>query len=156
MDKSTENILEVQRQAENVILKSVQEESFSPEMECVENKQKLKKVSALSKLSPILDTQGLLRVGGRLGRGDLTSEEKHPVILPGQHHVTTLIVEHLHKEIKHQGRHFTQGIVRARGYWIIGGIRVINKVIYCTTASSVGNRDGNSKYRRWPIFLPND
>ena len=31
--------------------------------------------------------------------------------------------EHLHHEIKHQGRHFTQGIVRAKGYWIIGGKR---------------------------------
>ena len=64
MEKSTENILEVQRQAENVILKSVQEETFSPEMECIENKQKLKKISTLSKLSPVFDTQGLLRVGG--------------------------------------------------------------------------------------------
>ena len=130
MDKSTENIVTVQRQAENVILKSMQEETFSPETECVEKKQKLKKVSVLSKLSPVLGTQGLLRVSGRLRWGDLTSEEKHPVILPGQHHVTTLIVEHLHKEIKHQGRHFTQGIVRARGYWIISGKRVINKVVY--------------------------
>jgi hypothetical protein len=28
-------------------------------------------------------------VGGRLERGELTIEEKHPVILPG-HHVTTI------------------------------------------------------------------
>ena len=90
----------------------------------------MKKVSVLLKLSAVIDGQGLLRVGGRLERGEATNKEKHPVILPSQHHATTLIVEHLHREIKHQGRHLTQGIVRARGYWMIAGKRLINRVIY--------------------------
>ena len=120
----------IQRQAEMVIIKSLQKEAYGEEIECIRNERKLTKRSTLLKLSPVIDAQGVLRVGGRLEQGELTNEEKHPVVLPGRHHATTLIVEHLHREIKHQGRHFTQGIVRARGYWIIGGKRLINKVIY--------------------------
>ena len=113
-----------------MIIKSWQNEAFGKEIQCIQNNRNITKSSVLSKLSPIIDPQGLLCVGGRLEQGELTNEEKHPVILPGQHHVTTLVVEHLHHEIKHQGRHFTQGIVRAKGYLIIGGKRLINRVIY--------------------------
>ena len=113
-----------------VIIKSLQNEAYGEEIQCIQNNRNITKGSVLLKLSPIVDPQGLLCVGSRLEQGELTNEEKHPVMLPWQHHVTTLVVEHLHHEIKHQGRHFTQGIVRAKGYWIIGGRRLINRVIY--------------------------
>ena len=130
VEQSSSSTPAIQRQAEMVIIKSLQKEAYGEEIECIRNERKLTKRSILLKLSPVIDAQGVLRVGGRLEQGELTNEEKHPVVLPGRHHATTLIVEHLHRKIKHQGRHFTQGIVREKGYWIIGGKRLINKVIY--------------------------
>ena len=130
IEQSISSILNTRRQAEIVIIKSLQKEAYGEEIECIQHKKKMAKASGLLKLSPIIDPQGLLCVGGRLEQGELTNEEKHPVILPGQHYVTTLVVEQLHHEIKHQGRHFTQGIIRAKGYWIIGGKRLVNRVIY--------------------------
>ncbi|CAB3978844.1 Hypothetical predicted protein [Paramuricea clavata] len=128
IEQSISSILDTRRQAEIVIIKSLQKEAYGEEIECIQHKKKMAKASVLLKLSPIIDPQGLLCVGGRLERGELlTNEEKHPVILPGQHYVTTLVVEHLHHEIKHQGRYFTQGIIRAKGYWIIGGKRLVNR-----------------------------
>ena len=86
------------------------------EIECVKNREPLPKASPLLKLSPFLDAKGILRVGGRLDRADLTNEERHPVIIPESQHIASLIAEKLHDDVKHEGRHFTQGIVRAKGY----------------------------------------
>ena len=130
IEQSISSILDTRRQAEIVIIKSLEKEAYGEEIECIQHKRKMAKVSVLLKLSPIIDPQGLLCVGSHLEQGELTNEEKHPVILPGQHYITTLVVEHLHHEIKHQGRHFTPGIIRAKGYWVIGRKRLINRVIY--------------------------
>ena len=42
----------------------------------------LKKSSALYRLDPILDENGILRVGGRFQQADVPCEVKHPIILP--------------------------------------------------------------------------
>ena len=49
--------------------------------------------------------------------------------MPGSHHITQLIVKHYHHEVKHQERHFTHGRIRAKGYWIVGGKRLVSSVI---------------------------
>ncbi|CAE1295034.1 unnamed protein product [Acanthosepion pharaonis] len=54
----------------------------------------------------------------------------HPFILSGKHHITSLLVRHHHKQVHHQGRHFTEGAVRAAGFWIVGGKRSILKTIH--------------------------
>lgn len=71
----------------------------------------------------------LLRVGGRITRSGLGVKETNPIILPGKHHVTTLLVRHHHEKVNHQGRHFTEGAVRESGLWIVGAKRCIGKVI---------------------------
>ena len=118
------------KQAENLIIKSVQHEAFADEIELITKQKPLAKGSPLTKLNPIVDESGLLRVGGRLTRADLSDKERHPVILPGSHHVTTLLVRHHHQQTKHQGRHLTRGRIRATGYWIIGEKRLVNRVIH--------------------------
>ncbi len=64
--------------------------------------------SSIRKLNPVLDDQGILRVGGRITQVGLKEEECNPVIIPGKHHVATLFVRHYHEAVKHQGRHFTE------------------------------------------------
>ena len=53
---------------------------------------KVKAENHLLKLRPIL-LNDLLRVSGRLSHAPLDFEEKYPVILPGKHHYTTILVE---------------------------------------------------------------
>lgn len=86
----------------------------------------------LSKLCSFIDSVHLLRVGGQLTRAQLTSDEKHPILIPGRHYVTLLLIRHFHESV--QGRHFTEGAVRSAGFWIVGGKRLISSTIFnCVT-----------------------
>lgn len=122
--------VDVLNQSAMVTIKTVQYEAFGNEFQCLSLNAEIPKSSPLWSLDPFLDSTSLLRVGGCLAAADLGPDEKRPLILPGHHHVTTLIVRHFHEQTQHQGRHFTEGAVRSAGYWILGGKRCINKVIF--------------------------
>ena len=150
-EPTIESTVKTRKRAEVLIIKTVQQEAFPEELDCVKKGKNLTRASALVKLNPFIDTEGLLRVGGRLERADLTDEERHPVILPGSHHVTALLVTYLHNEVKHQGRHFTQGIIRARGYWIIGGKRLVCTIIHqCMPCRKLRGRQVQQKMADLP------
>ena len=117
------------KQAQSIIIKNVQSETYGNDMKHLQISGKLPSTSPLRKLSQTVNAEGLLRVGGRLEHADMKSEERHPLILPSSHHATTLIVHHHHAKVQHQGRHFTLGTIRSNGLWILGGKRLINSVI---------------------------
>ncbi|XP_030582792.1 uncharacterized protein LOC115778696 [Archocentrus centrarchus] len=117
-------------QAKATIIFTVQREAYSDEVRCLQHGQSVSKSSPLSKLHVFVDVSQLLRVGGRLTQAQLTSDESHPMLIPGRHHVALLLVRHFHKRTCHQGRHFTEGAVRAAGFWIVGGKRLISSVIF--------------------------
>ncbi|KAJ8036706.1 hypothetical protein HOLleu_20758 [Holothuria leucospilota] len=110
--------------AERVILKAVQEEGFSAEISKLRaakansehTKPTIKKGSPLCRLNPFLDEDGIIKVGGRLGRSDLPFTERHPILLPKNTHLSRLIVEHFHGKVLHQGRQMTLGAVRSGGF----------------------------------------
>ncbi|CAB3978369.1 Hypothetical predicted protein [Paramuricea clavata] len=85
--------VERRKQAETVIIKNVLQEVFAKEIEQTKKEEKLPKGSVLTNLTPMINSNGLVRVGGRLERAELTVEERHPIILPGSHHITTLMAE---------------------------------------------------------------
>ncbi|KAI7789378.1 hypothetical protein IRJ41_019889 [Triplophysa rosa] len=131
--KETYSISELS-QAKAVIIRSVQYQAFKEDLKCLHNKQTCPKRNKLEKLNPILDKDGLLRVRGRLSSANLLKEEKHPLIIPHTHHISILLVRHFHEQVAHQGRHITEGAIRAAGYWIIGGKRLVSSVIHkCVT-----------------------
>ena len=57
--------------------------------------------SDIHRLNAFVDQRGLLRVGGRLSQMSMDYEEKHPIILPKYHHVSTLLVRHFHHRTHH-------------------------------------------------------
>ena len=67
-------------------------------------------------------------MGGRIEHSDLTEEEKHPVILPGQSYVVKLIVEDMHRKQLHAGINQTLIGVRDK-YWIIRGRQIVRSVV---------------------------
>lgn len=61
--------LEERREAELTIIKMVQEATFSKEIQCLQSHKETQvkdKADKLNRLSPFLDDQGILRVGGRI------------------------------------------------------------------------------------------
>ncbi|XP_041366820.1 uncharacterized protein LOC121381553 [Gigantopelta aegis] len=117
-------------EGEQFIIRTVQKEIYSRELNCLKRNEPLPKVSSIVNLCPFIDESGLLRVGGRLNRAELTVGERNPLIIPGHGHIATLLVWHFHEAVKHQGHHFTEGAVRSAGYWITGGKKLISPLIY--------------------------
>lgn len=78
---------------EKIIIKVVQVEAFNAELKCLEDKLSVPKNSQLLRLDPFIDEEGILRVGGRIHMAALPENEKHPVILPQNYHLTKLFVE---------------------------------------------------------------
>ena len=110
------------QEAEFAIFKSVQRCTFKEEISILSAKggnHKLAKNSPLIRLDPFLDEYGILRVGGRLQQASFSFEQRHPVILPKAHHVTTLIIDRYHKKVKHQGRGITMNEIRSNGIWVL-------------------------------------
>lgn len=110
------------------ITTSVQQKVYSEEFKCIQANCNISKQSSVIKLNPIIDSEGLLRVGGRIRRAGFKAKGTNPAIIPRGDHISTLLIRHYHERIQHQGRHFTEGAVRA-GLWIVGGKRLISKVL---------------------------
>lgn len=117
-------------QSKEIIVRAIQQETYADKLQCLRQNKPLPKASMLRKLDPFIDQSGLLRVGGRLIKVDLSSEEKRPHIIPGKCHVAALLIRHFHEQTHHQGRHFTEGAIRCAGYWIIGGKRRVSSLIH--------------------------
>ncbi|XP_063985392.1 uncharacterized protein LOC135166762 [Diachasmimorpha longicaudata] len=82
----------------------------------------------LAKLTPRIDDQGILRLGGRLKNSLLDPDETHPIILPRQSRLTTLIINEAHQKTLHGGVQLTMAHIRQR-YWIVGGRKSVHAAI---------------------------
>ncbi|XP_066930773.1 uncharacterized protein [Clytia hemisphaerica] len=117
--------------AERVIIRLAQCRAYQEEIATLESNQmnSLKKSSQLINLSPFLDSNNLLRVGGRIRNADIPFESKHPIILPRKCITTNLIIEHLHQNLHHAGRTSTLHEARRCGFWIINGNSLVRYIL---------------------------
>lgn len=133
---------EERRAAENQIFLYVQSLYFFDDINCLSKNIALKKSSSLRSLNPIIDSDGLLRVGGRLQNSSVSYNAKHPIILPSQHKLSKLLIQQLHKTHLHAGVGLLSNILR-QNFWIIQGKKLIkscvNKCITCRKFSSASH-----------------
>ena len=126
------------RDAERAIVRYVQQTVFPEEIAMLKGtpseKQHLKRSSPTHRLDPKLDGDGILRVGGRLGRSAMPEEVKHPYILPKNHLVTRLILEDIHTAKGHVGRSYMLAQFRLK-FWASGANStsrsIISKCVTC-------------------------
>ena len=120
------------KSTETFIIMTVQHNVFSEEIKCIKTGHVIPKSSSISSLHPFLDEEDILRVGGRIGSSDeiFGKDFVHPVILPKDAYVSLLLVRHFHEQVKHQGRHLTEGALRSGGYWIMGAKNLISSYIH--------------------------
>ncbi|XP_033744280.1 uncharacterized protein LOC117330168 [Pecten maximus] len=101
--KSENNVdlspFEWKRRAEEFIIKEVQDGSYGREVSNLLNKEAIPKNSSIEALAPTIDDDGILRVGGRLRKSNLSALEKNPILIPGKQHVATLLTRHFHASV---------------------------------------------------------
>lgn len=115
------------RQATKEIIRLIQSQSFSEELNALQGKGQVKGHSKLANLSPTL-IDGVIRVGGRIRNAPIPFNAMHPVILPKDHPVATLIVRHHHEILGHAGREHVLSAMRQH-YWILQGRALVRRVL---------------------------
>ncbi|XP_035989853.1 uncharacterized protein LOC118561756 [Fundulus heteroclitus] len=114
--------------AEVAIVCYSQHASFKEEIKDLQRGASVvKNTSDIYRLDPVLH-QGLLRVGGRLSRSVLPEEQKHPLILSKDQHVSKLILRDLHQQLGHAGRNHMLSALRER-YWITCANSACRKIL---------------------------
>ncbi|KAL7723387.1 hypothetical protein ACLKA6_017778 [Drosophila palustris] len=90
-------------EAEKWICRMMQEETYAEEIAALSKSGKVHKGSAIYKLSPRIDEDGLLRLAGRIDEAvHLPFDARRPILLPTQHRLSKLIMLHFHKKYLHQ------------------------------------------------------
>ena len=129
--RSIDGIREI---ATNTLIQQAQMESHFDTFRHLEQCKPLIESNKLTSLCPFLDDNKVMRVGGRLQKGDLPFIHKHPILLPAKHSITEMILRHYHEENLHQGRHITAGAVQQAGYHILHCHQTLRKFIsQCVT-----------------------
>lgn len=115
-------------EAEAAVIKYCQQKRFEEEIASLSSKKAaVSRQSPIYRLDPVL-VDGLLRVGGRLSRGAMPEEVKHPIILSKEQHVAMLILKYVHQNLGHAGRAHTLSSVRKK-FWITKANAAVRKVI---------------------------
>jgi hypothetical protein len=111
----------------NHLIHVSQLESFPHEYESLRNDHPLPKTSKIARFHPILEVN-LIRLGGRLQFAKLSTNEKHPLLLDGDHHFTQLLIRQTHVLLHHLGVRVVLSELRDN-YWILRGKQNIKKVL---------------------------
>ncbi|XP_071057047.1 uncharacterized protein [Onthophagus taurus] len=101
---------------------------FSSDINELNTKGGLSTSSKLRSLSPFLDSNNILRVGGRLKNADIPYDFKHPILLPKDCPLTRLIVWQEHNRHFHAGASTTLAAIR-QSFWPISGRNTVRRVL---------------------------
>ena len=82
--------------AEILLFKQQQAQFFPKEQIALKSGMTVSSSSSIYSLRPILDSEGLIRVQGRLSQSELPYSQQHPIILHRKAHLTELLVQCLH------------------------------------------------------------
>ncbi|XP_055527264.1 uncharacterized protein LOC129719873 [Wyeomyia smithii] len=118
---SSEELLKGQR----TLIRLTQWQAFPNEMVLLTHNQQnstdkqlqLEKSSSLYRLSPMLDTFGILRMEGRITAApNVTESSKFPIILPRKHRFTYLMLDDYHRRFRHCNHETVVNEVRQKYY----------------------------------------
>ena len=109
------------------LVKEVQKVAFAAEIKQLKKGEQVKSDSRLKCLTPFINEDGVLCVGGRIQHP--TDEiAKNPPILPDKEIVVDKLIQSVHERAMHVGAEQTLFLLRAH-YWPMGGRRNVKSVI---------------------------
>jgi hypothetical protein len=110
------------------LIKYVQGQFFEKELHDLTSKGHLDKSNPLKTMSPFIDKNGVLRVGGRLQRSALNYDKKHPILLPARCRFTKLLFVREHCRMLHAGPQALLASIREK-YWPLNGRNIARKTL---------------------------
>ncbi|GBM53571.1 hypothetical protein AVEN_60688-1, partial [Araneus ventricosus] len=126
--------------AENLIIQLLQEQEFSVEIRMLRENKPLPCNSKLLALNIFLEKSGIIRVCGRLSKhSTLNMNQKHPMLLPKDHHLTRSIIKEYHVRYLHAGPQLLLSLLRQK-FWFSHGLSIVrqecHKCLTCRRAKS--------------------
>ncbi|XP_055543621.1 uncharacterized protein LOC129729163 [Wyeomyia smithii] len=109
------------------LIKLAQADGFAEELRDLGKGKPVSNHSHLRLLNPFIDSDGVIRVGGRLRLSEQPYLTKHPILLPSSHPFTRLVIERFHRKLLHGGDNATLAAIRQE-YWPIHGRRSVNNM----------------------------
>ena len=138
-------------QAENDLCITVQSDYFSTEIKLLKTNQPLPKGNRLLPFSPFLDSEHLLRVGGRQRQAKISYSRMHPVILHAKHPITRLIIMSEHKRLLHGGPMLVMSSL-SRRFHILRAWQVVRSTIrQCITCRRYSVKPNSPPFGQLPI-----
>ena len=137
--------------AKTSVIRLVQQESFPTLLQSVKSNS-LPRKDPLKKLNLFIDSEGILRVGGRLIRSTDCYDVKFPILIPGKSRLALLIIRHCHQLVYHQGRGFTLNSIRQSGFFIFGASSLVSQIIHnCVTCKKLRAKTVVQKMSDLPV-----
>ena len=134
--------------SEMCLIKMIQHKYFGYEIESLQKGKQLAS-SALRKLQPTIDADGILRVKGRLSNANMEDKLKHPVVLPKKG--CQRIIEWFHGRVQHLGRTSTVNELRANGFWMLSvNSQVRGVILRCTRCRYLRGKLGEQQMANLP------
>ena len=112
--------------AQRHLLKLVRNQAFYKEIEALKKKGNIPRTSRIYGLDPYVDSDGLLRVGGRLQKGELDANSAHTVLLPKNGCTSVAIIRWCHKNLAQGGRALTLNGLKQSGLISIVVLYAVN------------------------------
>lgn len=101
---------------------------FANEYKALKKDRPIHCKSNILSLNPFMDSNGILRIDGRLENAREFLPMKHPILLPSDGHLTTLIMRDAHEKCMHGGVQVSLNYVR-QVYWLMNGRQTFRKYI---------------------------
>ena len=132
--------------AHRQLLKLVQNQAFCKETEVLKNKGNIPRTSRTYGLDPYFDSDGLLRVGGRLQKGELDENISYSVLLPKNSCISVAIIRWCHKNVAHGRRILTLNELRQCDFWIVSASSAIRILSHrCVVCRKLRGKLGEQK-----------
>ncbi|XP_060665585.1 uncharacterized protein LOC132797829 [Drosophila nasuta] len=107
-------------EARKIVFRNIQNIDFKDDIKHLKRQRETLKGSSINSLSPFLDQNGILRVGGRLEAANISFDSKHPILLPYNDPVVKMILVQIHKDNMHCGPQALLTTSRQQ-FWILKG-----------------------------------
>ncbi|XP_011313282.1 uncharacterized protein [Fopius arisanus] len=116
-------------------IKLTQAAHFKDQLRTISRGERFRRSHPLTKLTPFIDRQGILKVGGKLKFAHLGPESRNRTIIPRELRLAQRLIGQAHIQTLHGGTQLTLRHLRST-YWILGGRAPVRsfilKCVKCT------------------------